>query len=183
MFSLTHTYIPSDIPYIMVIILKGVHRQCDNVFFRYFFDHLNYSWRAKKMSISFLSFEKFTRNYVVIYDKGSLCTLGFKKCFLLKYITISIHQTVILHVHSILRSSESFDGGGGVGSSEVMCTYGGGGKSREVTCACRGGRGVTCTCDFTPVSAKDTRSIVQWEPSSETMPASPSVMSSVFLSA
>ena len=130
MFSLTHTYIPSDIPYIMVIILKGVHRQCDNVFFRYFFDHLNYSWRAKKMSISFLSFEKFTRNYVVIYDKGSLCTLGFKKCFLLKYITISIHQTVILHVHSILRSSESFDGGGGVGSSEVMCTYGGGGKKQ-----------------------------------------------------
>ena len=67
-----------------------------------------------------------------------------------------------------------------------MCTYGGGGESREVTCACRGGRGgrgVTCTCDFTPVIAKDTRSIVQREPSSETMPASPSVMSSVFLSA
>ena len=72
---------------------------------------------------------------------------------------------------------------GGAGSSEVMCTYGGGGESREVTCACRGGGGVTCTCDFTPVSAKDTRSIVQREPSSETMPASPSVMSSVFLSA
>ena len=53
----------------------------------------------------------------------------------------------------------------------------------KVTCACRGGGGVTCTCDFTPVSAKDTRSIVQREPSSETMPASPSVMSSVFLSA
>ena len=72
-----------------------------------------------------------------------------------------------------------------MGSSEVMCTYGGG-ESGEVTCACRGGRGgrgVTCTCDFTPVSAKDTRSIVQREPSSETMPASPSVMSSVFLSA
>ena len=32
---------------------------------------------------------------------------------------------MILHVHSIPRSSESFDGGG-VGSSEVMCTYGGG---------------------------------------------------------
>ena len=82
MFSLTHTYIPSDIPYKLVIILKGVHRQCDSVFFRYFFDHLNYSWRAKKISISFLSFKKFTRNYVVIYDKGSLCTLGFKKCLL-----------------------------------------------------------------------------------------------------
>ena len=59
----------------------------------------------------------------------------------------------------------------------------GGGRNREVTCACRGGRGGTCTGDFTPVSAKDTRSIVQREPSSETMPASPSVMSSVFLSA
>ena len=79
------------------------------------------------MSISFLSFEKFTRNYVVIYDKGSLRTLGLKKCLLLKYITIFIHQTVILHVHSILRSSESFDGGGGgAGSSEVMCTFRGG---------------------------------------------------------
>ena len=180
MFSLTHTYIPSDIPYKLVIILKGVHRQCDSVFFRYFFDHLNYSWRAKKISISFLSFKKFTRNYVVIYDKGSLCTLGFKKCLLLKYITISIHQTVILHVHSIIRVIR-WRGRGG--NREVMCTYGGGGESREVTCACRGGRGVTCTCDFTPVSAKDTRSIVQREPSSETMPASPSVMSSVFLSA
>lgn len=123
---------------------------------------------------------KFTRNYVVIYDKGSLCTLGFKKCLLLKYITISIHQTVILHVHSIIRVIR-WRGRGG--NREVMCTYGGGGESREVTCACRGGRGVTCTCDFTPVSAKDTRSIVQREPSSETMPASPSVMSSVFLSA
>lgn len=115
MFCLTHTYIPSDIPYIMVIILKGVHRQCNRIFFRYFFDHLNYSWRAKKMSISFLSFEKFTRNYVVIYDKGSLCTLGFKKCFLLKYITISIHQTVILHVHSIIRVIR-WRGGGEQGS-------------------------------------------------------------------
>ena len=76
---------------------------------------------------------KFTRNYVVIYDKGSLCTLGFKKCLLLKYITISIHQTVILHVHSIPRSSESFDGGG-VGSSEVMCTYGGGEKRGSYMC-------------------------------------------------
>ena len=61
-----------------------------------------------------------------------------------------------------------------------MCTYGGGEAGKR---GGRGGRGVTCTCDFTPVSAKDTRSIVQWEPSSETMPASPSVMSSVFLSA
>ena len=73
--------------------------------------------------------------------------------------------------------------GGGWEAVKLCAPMGGGGKSREVTCACRGGRGVTCTCDFTPVSAKDTRSIVQWEPSSETMPASPSVMSSVFLSA
>ena len=129
MFCLTHTYIPSDIPYIMVIILKGVHRQCNRIFFRYFFDHLNYSWTAKK-NFHFISvILKFTRNYVVIYDKGSLCTLGFKKCLLLKYITISIHQTVILYVHSILRSSESFDGGG-AGSNEVMCTYGGGGAGK-----------------------------------------------------
>ena len=72
------------------------------------------------------------------------------------------------------------EGGGGKQGSYVHLW---GGGSREVTCACRGGKGVTCTCDFTPVSAKDTRSIVQREPSSETMPASPSVMSSVFLSA
>ena len=38
---------------------------------------------------------------------------------------------MILHVHSIPRSSESFDGGG-VGSSEVMCTYGGGGKAGKL---------------------------------------------------
>ena len=71
---------------------------------------------------------------------------------------------------------------GGGGNREVMCTYGGGGEKAGKRGG-RGGRGVTCTCDFTPVSAKDTRSIVQREPSSETMPASPSVMSSVFLSA
>ena len=64
-----------------------------------------------------------------------------------------------------------------------MCTYGGGGKAGKLHVLVGGGRGVTCTCDFTPVSAKDTRSIVQREPSSETMPASPSIMSSVFLSA
>ena len=87
------------------------------------------------MSISFLSFEKFTRNYVVIYDKGSLCTLGFKKCFLLKYITISIHQTVILHVNSILRSSESFDGGGGGWEAVKLCApMGGGGKQGSYMC-------------------------------------------------
>ena len=89
---------------------------------------------------------------------------------------------MILHVHSILRSSESFDGGG-AGSNEVMCTYGGGGEAGKLHVHLWGGRGVTCTCDFTPVSAKDTRSIVQREPSPETMPAPPSVMSSVFLSA
>ena len=79
------------------------------------------------------------------------------------------------------HQSHSMEGEGGKQGSYVHLW--GGGESREVTCACRGGRGVTCTCDFTPVSAKDTRSIVQREPSSETMPASPSVMSSVFLSA
>ena len=177
MFCLTHTYIPSDIPYIMVIILKGVQRQCNSIFFRYFFDHLIYSWRAKK-NFHFISvILKFTRNYVVIYDKGSLHTLGVKKCLLLKYITIFIHQTVILHVHSIIRVIR-WRGGGETGK---LCAPMGGGKAGKR--GGRGGRGVTCTCDFTPVSAKDTRSIVQWEPSSETMPASPSVMSSVFLSA
>lgn len=72
---------------------------------------------------------KFTRNYVVIYDKGSLCTLGFKKCLLLKYITISIHQTVILHVHSIIRVIR-WRGRGG--NREVMRTYGGGGKAGKL---------------------------------------------------
>lgn len=150
MFCLTHTYIPSDIPYIMVIILKGVHRQCNRIFFRYFFDHLNYSWTAKK-NFHFISvILKFTRNYVVIYDKGSLCTLGFKKCLLLKYITISIHQTVILHVHSIIRVIRWRGGGTG----KLCAPMGGGGESREVTCACRGGVGelhqylrfYTCEC-------------------------------------
>lgn len=78
---------------------------------------------------------KFTRNYVVIYDKGSLCTLGFKKCLLLKYITISIHQTVIPHVHSIIRVIR-WRGEGKQGS--YVHLWGGGGKSREVTCVCRG---------------------------------------------
>ena len=138
MFCLTHTYIPSDIPYIMVIVLKGVHRQCNRIFFRYFFDHLNYSWTAKK-NFHFISvILKFTRNYVVIYDKGSLCTLGFKKCLLLKYITISIHQTVILHVHSII--SHSMEGGGGTGK---LCAPMGGGKAGKLHVLVEGGRGVT----------------------------------------
>ena len=130
MFCHTHTYIPSDIPYIMVIILKGVHRQCNRIFFRYFFDHLNYSWTAKK-NFHFISvILKFTRNYVVIYDKGSLCTLGFKKCLLLKYITISIHQTVILHVHSIIRVIR-WRGGGDQGSYVHLW---GGGKQGSYMC-------------------------------------------------
>ena len=73
--------------------------------------------------------------------------------------------------------------GGGREAVKLCAPMGGGGKAGKLHVLVGGGGGVTCTCDFTPVSAKDTRSIVQREPSSETMPASPSVMSSVFLSA
>ena len=72
---------------------------------------------------------KFTRNYVVIYDKGSLHTLGVKKCLLLKYITIFIHQTVILHVHSIIRVIR-WRGGGKQGS--YVHLWGGGGKAEKL---------------------------------------------------